>query len=134
MFADYLVLDALIGNTDRHHENWGLLMKQVGDHLQGILAPTFDHVSALGRELLDTKEGKGRERLLQEGRVGDYAEKAHGAIFWETTDRRGLGPLESVRTGSGVAPGHIQASTEPPQATGPARCRNHYWSGRRPIG
>ena len=22
-FAEYLVLDALIGNTDRHHENWG---------------------------------------------------------------------------------------------------------------
>jgi HipA-like C-terminal domain len=27
--AGYLVLDALIGNTDRHHENWGLLVKAV---------------------------------------------------------------------------------------------------------
>lgn len=24
-FAGYLVLDALIGNTDRHHENWGIM-------------------------------------------------------------------------------------------------------------
>ena len=24
-FAEYLILDAVIGNTDRHHENWGLL-------------------------------------------------------------------------------------------------------------
>jgi hypothetical protein len=24
--AGYMVLDALIGNTDRHHENWGLLL------------------------------------------------------------------------------------------------------------
>ena len=23
--AEYVVLDALIGNTDRHHENWGIL-------------------------------------------------------------------------------------------------------------
>ena len=25
--AGYMVLDALIGNTDRHHENWGLLIQ-----------------------------------------------------------------------------------------------------------
>jgi len=30
--AGYLVLDALIGNTDRHHENWGLVVQvQRGD-------------------------------------------------------------------------------------------------------
>jgi hypothetical protein len=97
MFANYVVLDALIGNTDRHHENWGILMKRVGDDWEGILAPTFDHASSLGRELLDTGERKCRERLIQEGGVGEYAEKAHGAIFWETTDRRGLSPLELVR-------------------------------------
>jgi hypothetical protein len=27
VFVGYLVLDALIGNTDRHHENWGLLRR-----------------------------------------------------------------------------------------------------------
>lgn len=104
IFADYLVLDALIGNTDRHHENWGILAKRVGDDWEGILAPTFDHASSLGRELLDTTEGKCRERLLREGRVGDYAEKAHGAIFWETTDRRGLSPLELVRRAAELHP------------------------------
>ena len=25
--AEYIVLDGLIGNTDRHHENWGLLLR-----------------------------------------------------------------------------------------------------------
>ena len=29
--AEYIVLDAVIGNTDRHHENWGILRKRVGD-------------------------------------------------------------------------------------------------------
>lgn len=96
-FADYLLLDALIGNTDRHHENWGVLIRQDEEDWDGILAPTFDHASSLGRELLDTGEGKCRKRLLQQGRVGEYSEKAHGAIFWETTDRRGLSPLELVR-------------------------------------
>jgi hypothetical protein len=97
MFADFLVLDALIGNTDRHHENWGILIKQVGDDWEGILAPTFDHASSLGRELVDTSEGKCRSRILREGRVGAYAENAPGAIFWDKADRRGLSPLELVR-------------------------------------
>ncbi len=98
-FADYLVLDALIGNTDRHHEIWGILLRQVQSGWQGMLAPSFDHASSLGRELIDTGEGKCRKRLLSECRVGNYAEKAHGAIYWASSDARGLSPLELVRRG-----------------------------------
>jgi hypothetical protein len=96
-FAEFLVLDALIGNTDRHHENWGILRRRVGDGWEGMLAPTFDHASSLGRELLDANEGKCRERLLRESRVGEYAEKGRGGVYWEVTDERGLSPLELVR-------------------------------------
>jgi hypothetical protein len=102
--AGYLVLDALIGNTDRHHENWGILRKRVGEGWEGILAPTFDHASSLGRELVDISPGKCRQRILQEGRVGTYAEKATGAIFWDKTDRRGMSPLELVRRGAALHP------------------------------
>jgi hypothetical protein len=110
IFASYLVLDALIGNTDRHHENWGILRRRVGDHWQGMLAPTFDHASSLGRELVDTAEGKCRERLLREGRVGPYAEKAPGAIFWDRSDKRGLSPLELVRRAAGLHPELFQSA------------------------
>lgn len=46
VWAGYLVLDALIANTDRHHENWGVLI----DRATGsrALAPSFDHGSSLG--------------------------------------------------------------------------------------
>lgn len=104
LFASYIVLDALIGNTDRHHENWGILRRRVGEHWQGILAPTFDHASSLGRELVDTSDGKCRQRLLREGQVGRYAENAHGAIFWNKTDKRGLSPLELVRRAAVAQP------------------------------
>ena len=30
-FASFLVLDAVIGNTDRHHENWGLAQRKTED-------------------------------------------------------------------------------------------------------
>ncbi len=102
--AEYLVLDAVIGNTDRHHENWGILRKRTTGGWKGIVAPTFDHASSLGRELLDDTSGKCRYRILHEGRVPQYSEKAPGAIYWQETDRRGISPLELVRRGAQVHP------------------------------
>lgn len=43
VFAGYLVLDAWIGNTDRHAENWAVLLGMSS----GRLAPSFDHGSSL---------------------------------------------------------------------------------------
>ena len=91
--AEYVILDALIGNTDRHHENWGILRERKNDHWEGFVAPSFDHASSLGRELQDTR----RARILAEDRIGDYVEKGRGAIYWLEDDRRGASPLELVR-------------------------------------
>jgi len=95
--AGFLVLDALIGNTDRHHENWGILRKRTQNGWTGMVAPTFDHASSLGRELRDEGARKSRRRLLEEARVAGYLEGARGAIYWEPTDRHGVSPLELVR-------------------------------------
>jgi len=65
LFLGYLMLDALVGNTDRHHENWGILVKigeSQGD-FHAELAPSFDHASSLGRELTERK----REAVLAGG-------------------------------------------------------------------
>jgi hypothetical protein len=44
VFVGYLMFDAWIGNQDRHHENWSLLVApDRGIHL----APTYDHASSL---------------------------------------------------------------------------------------
>ena len=48
-FVGYLVLDALIANTDRHQENWAV----IDDGKRRRLAPTFDHASSLGFQLSD---------------------------------------------------------------------------------
>ncbi|QDU66714.1 hypothetical protein [Engelhardtia mirabilis] len=48
----YLMLDAWIANTDRHHGNWGVVQEPSG----GLtLAPTFDHAASLGASLLEAK-------------------------------------------------------------------------------
>ena len=50
IFMGYLLLDAVVVNSDRHHENWGVLQLAGGVRR---LAPSYDHASSLGRELLD---------------------------------------------------------------------------------
>ncbi len=49
VFVGYLILDAVVGNTDRHEENWAVVAR-VNDR---SLAPTFDHASCLGFMLDD---------------------------------------------------------------------------------
>lgn len=43
----YLIFDAYIGNTDRHHDNWSLIASG-GKNKSVHLAPTFDHGPSLG--------------------------------------------------------------------------------------
>ncbi|MYC14770.1 MAG: hypothetical protein F4Y39_13655 [Gemmatimonadetes bacterium] len=104
LFAEYLVLDAIIGNTDRHHENWGILRRRAGDEGKGFIAPSYDHASSLGRELRDER----RDRLMVENRVGDYAERGRGAIYWSEDERHGSSPLELVRRAAPTYPDLFQ--------------------------
>lgn len=91
-FAEYLVLDAVVGNTDRHSENWGILQRQDVPRIIESLAPSYDHGSSLGHELLEER----RKRWLQQG-VDVYVERGHGQIYWHKTDRHGPSPLELIR-------------------------------------
>ncbi len=56
IFSGYLVLDALIGNTDRHQENWAVISHEGSRRL----SPTLDHASSLGFQL---NEAQRAERL-----------------------------------------------------------------------
>ena len=106
--AEYLVFDALIANVDRHHENWGLLRKKAKGKWEGFVAPTFDHASSLGRELLEER----RSLLLREKRVGQYVEKGRGGVFWSENDKRGPSPLELVRKAIVKYPGEFRPAVE----------------------
>lgn len=95
--ARYLVFDALICNTDRHHENWGFLTRFEETepekwmmHLQ--VAPSFDHASSLGRELRDNR----RQALLLGNRIDNYARRGRGGIYWRNTDAHGANPIQLV--------------------------------------
>ncbi len=91
-FSGLLVLDALLCNTDRHHENWALL-RMYGEPPEIILAPSYDHASSLGRELTDAK----RDSILKNKGIPDYVRKAHGAIFGQSQERHPESPISLVR-------------------------------------
>jgi len=98
----YFVFDALVGNTDRHHENWGMLLKPVpltnkepGESMRFrvTLAPTFDHGSSLGRELLDERA---TQLLADPKAIQRYIRKATGGIYENEEARKGLSPMALV--------------------------------------
>jgi hypothetical protein len=93
----YLVLDALICNVDRHHENWGILRKFTPDGIRGRLAPSYDHASSLGRELRDSGSKNNRDRYLRELGVAKYIERGRCPIFVDATEPHGPAPFHLVR-------------------------------------
>jgi HipA-like C-terminal domain len=110
--AEYMVFDALIGNTDRHHENWGLNL-QLGkgqDSPTFVLsvAPSFDHASSLGRECLDVKAAK----LLKENAVARYVNAGRGGVYWQQTDAHGASPLALVKLAAAKYPKYFAPALE----------------------
>jgi hypothetical protein len=75
-FVGYLLLDAWIGNSDRHHENWAIVQRHQGR----LLSPSYDHASSLGRnEMLRKIESRlrGTDRRFT---VETYASKCRSAL------------------------------------------------------
>lgn len=86
VFLGYLLLDAWIGNTDRHHENWGFLARSREASTMYHLAPSYDHASSLGRELQDSE----RERRLNENTVQKYVAKCRSALYVQDSDKKAM--------------------------------------------
>lgn len=99
-FVGYLLLDALVSNTDRHHENWGVVQRGS----QRFLAPTYDHASSLGRN-----ETERRLQIRLDGSdprvtVLAYVNRAKSAFYAKPSDPRPMSPLEAYRQAALLRP------------------------------
>jgi hypothetical protein len=95
VFGGYLLLDAWIGNTDRHHENWALVVHLAEGHR--YLAPTFDHASSLGAHHEDATRSRRLESKDPAFRVEGYVERARSALYGKAGDAQPMTPLDAFR-------------------------------------
>ena len=102
VFTGYLMLDAWIANTDRHHENWGLI--NIPQERGVCLAPTFDHASSLGRNVTD---GERWERLTTKdtGRnMSHFVNRARSAFYVDQDAPKPVSTLEAFQQAAGKRP------------------------------
>ena len=93
IFCGYLMLDALIGNQDRHHENWAILIyDETG---RRTLCPSYDHAASLGRELLDDERNIRLTTKDKNRQVAAFVRRARSAFFRLETDIKPLPTLDA---------------------------------------
>lgn len=83
-WGDMLLFDALIGNTDRHQDNWGLLIHLgLENRVTVRMAPVFDNGTSLGYEILE----RNMDGFLNHGRMQSYINKGKHHIRYELHDK-----------------------------------------------
>lgn len=107
VFVGYLMLDTLVGNGDRHDQNWAAirLQSKYKSWEPGLfLAPTFDHAACLGRELKDDDKTR-RMTTKDSGRnVARYLDKNRSAFYREESDSKTMLNIDVFRSAGKQAP------------------------------
>lgn len=94
-WCDAFMFDALIGNTDRHQDNWGYLIvrERAGGTYRASLSPLFDNGTSLGHELFtENVMHWDRRRYLE------YISRGKHHMKWKVGDSGiGCGHVDMLR-------------------------------------
>ena len=90
-WAQCLCFDALIGNTDRHQENWKVIWN--GDEGSARLSPFFDNGTSLGHELFPKKFTK---CINDPNMLAAYVRRGCHQMKWHRNDEKRLPLIEGV--------------------------------------
>jgi hypothetical protein len=91
-WCDMLLFDALIGNTDRHQDNWGLLWSLRNNMPFVRIAPVFNNGTSLGYEILESK----MENFTNPDRVQTYIKKGRHHLRWQLNDSQQIQHIELI--------------------------------------
>lgn len=83
-----LTFDALIGNTDRHQDNWGIIFSETpsSNMPKADLTPIFDHGTSMGYEIIEKNFTKYDDPLTMQR----YIEKGKHHMKWQKNDENRL--------------------------------------------
>jgi hypothetical protein len=107
VLTGYLLVDAWIGNTDRHHENWAVVDAPPaagGTTRDRFVAPLYDSASCLGRNEPDEKRVRRLTTRDRNDTVAAYASRAVSAFYGAPGDARPLSPLDAFRRAAAIRP------------------------------
>jgi hypothetical protein len=101
VFVGYLMLDALVANQDRHHENWGLVVTKTKEiHL----TPVYDNASGLGRNETD----ENREEILgtsdMRRHITAYVQRANSAFYQNPNSPKVMSSIEAFKEAQRMYP------------------------------
>lgn len=84
-WAKVFAFDALIGNTDRHQDNWGTLFQRNTAAPVARLSPAFDNGTSLGYEL---RPGKMQSLMADPRRLEKYVLAGTHHMRWKLNDEQ----------------------------------------------
>lgn len=90
-WARTFAFDALIGNTDRHQENWGLLWSNSGGAPRVRFSPAFDNGTSLGHEITEAALPK----FADGAHLARYVSRGRHHMKWTMSEGR-LGHFEML--------------------------------------
>ncbi|WP_349507969.1 hypothetical protein, partial [Agrobacterium pusense] len=96
------LFDALIGNTDRHQDNWGILIQRLKKRTLVTLAPLFDNGTSLGHELFTQNVA-----AWTSDRYDFYMNRGTHHMRWEKTDAKKCKHLDLLQRMQADAGGHL---------------------------
>jgi hypothetical protein len=88
-----LVFDAIIGNTDRHQDNWGVLWRRnAQDIMIPRFSPAFDNGTSLLHEILERNLSKFRDPRYRAA----YINRGRHHFKWQLSDSKSIQHIELI--------------------------------------
>jgi hypothetical protein len=82
-WAKVFSFDAVIGNTDRHQDNWGVVWEGISPNkLRAIFSPAFDNGTSLGHEIMEDR----LHRFTDLDRIDQYIGRGTHHARWKIDD------------------------------------------------
>ncbi|WP_282949568.1 hypothetical protein [Sphingopyxis sp. Geo24] len=94
-WAKVLTFDAIIGNTDRHQDNWGILWRSdEAGKLAPRFSPAFDNGTSLLHEIMEER----LDRFADSEAVERYIKRGRHHMKWNVDDVKSAGHIEMIES------------------------------------
>ena len=101
-WAKTLLFDTLIGNTDRHQDNWGTIVTPLqGSFLKKIrIAPVFDNGTSMGHEI----PSENFKKFEDNSYLDRYILRGRHHLKWNLNDDKGMHHIDTIKKYTEICP------------------------------